>query len=93
MFTCTAPTGRGAAPATATWIRSDPTTATVAHTHPARDSAATPLHGSQITGVTQPCGTFNITAMTATILIAMTFPIDPAAAAIDTITTVAIAMT
>ena len=84
-----------AAPATATWIRSDPATATVAHTHPARDSAATPLHGSQITAATQPCGAFNITATTATVLIAVTFPIDPAAAAavIDTITTVTVATT
>ena len=53
-----------AAPATSTWIRSDPATATVAHVHPARDSAATPLHGSQITAVTQPRGAFNITATT-----------------------------
>ena len=86
-----------AAPATATWIRSDPATATVAHTHPARDSVAIPLHGSQITAATQPCGAFNITATTATVLIAVTFPIDPAtaaaAAAIDTVTTVAVATT
>ena len=83
-----------AAPTTATWIRSDPATATVGHAHPARDGAATPPHGSQITAMRQPRGVSNITR-TAVALLAVTFPIDPAgaAAAIDTITTVAVATT
>ena len=83
-----------AALTTATWIRSDPATAIVGHAHPARDGAATPLHGSQITATRQPHGASNITT-TAAALLAVTFPIDPAgaAAAIDAVTTVAVAMT
>ena len=85
-----------AAPTTATWIRSDPATATTGHVHPARDGAATPPHGFQITATRQPRGASNITT-TAAALLAVTFPIDPAgaaaAAAIDTVTTVAVATT
>ena len=85
-----------AAPATATWTRLDPATATVALAHPARDGTATPPHGFQITAATQPHGAFSIaTTTTATVLIAVTFPIDPAGAPamIDTVTTVAVATT
>ena len=70
--------------------------ATVGHAHPARDGAATPPHGSQITATHQPRGASNITT-TAAALLALTFPIDPAGAtataAIDTVTTVAVATT
>ena len=68
-----------AAPTTATWIHSDPATATVSHAHPARDGAATPPHDSQITAMRQPRGASNITT-TAAALLTVTFPIDPAGA-------------
>ena len=85
-----------AAPAPSTWTRSHPAMATVAHAYPAKDGAATPPHGFQITAATQPRGAFSIsTATTATVLIAVIFPINPAGAtaAIDTVTTVAVATT
>ena len=68
------------APTTATWIHSDPATTTVSHTHPARDGAATPPHGSQITATCQPRDASNIST-TAAALLAVTFPINPAGAA------------
>ena len=94
MFTCTAPTGQATQHrpqqlgSAQTWPQ-----LLVAHAHPARDGAATPLHGSQITAATQARGVFNITATTATIFIVVTFRINPATAAIDTVTTVAVATT
>ena len=82
-----------AALATTAWIFTDPSTATQAHAHPARDAAA---YGSQITAATRSRGAFSTAAaMSITTPGAVISPINPAGAGatIDTATTAAAAMT